>query len=155
MVRSRILLVLCAAAAMAAPHGAWAADLICQFRAKGLSLAFGTLDPSSNLSVTKPVVASTTFADMAGDCQGGNMTIAIQGGATSRQLVKGADTIDYTISGLPITLARPGNAPGGNPAAGYTTWFAAGQIQATIAWSAYADKPAGLYTDTITVVVTP
>ncbi len=133
---------------------AWAADGNCQFRAKGLSLNFGTLDPSSNAAVNQPVVATTTFANMAGDCQGGTMTISVVG-SSSRQLTKGADTINYTITGMPITMARPGNAPPGNPGSGYATWFAPGQIQGTIAWSAYANAPAGTYTDTVSIQVTP
>ena len=134
---------------------AWAADTTCGFRAKGLGMNFGALDPSINSSVTKPVVAATTFANMAGDCTGAApMTISIQGGATSRQLTKGGDTIAYTISGLPISLARPGNAPPGKPNTGWSTWLT-GAITATVQWSAYANAPAGNYTDAVTIEVNP
>lgn len=132
-----------------------AADTVCQFRAKGLDLNFGTLDPSINVPAPAPVVATTTFANMAGDCTGtGNMTISMVG-STSRQLVNGANTIDYTITGLPIYLPKPGNAPPGNPGNGYTAWFAPNQIQGTIQWSAYADAPAGNYSDSITISINP
>jgi hypothetical protein len=133
----------------------WAADTVCQFRAKGLDLDFGTLDPSINVPGSAPVVATTTFANMAGDCTStGNMTISIVGPA-SRQLVSGANTINYTITGFPISLPKPGNAPPGNPGNGYTAWFAPNQIQGTIQWSAYADAPAGIYTDSITISINP
>jgi hypothetical protein len=134
----------------------WAVDGSCMFRAKGLSLNFGVLDPSISAAVNKPVVASTTFADMAGDCRPTNttMTISIQGSAL-RQLVNGANTIDYVITGLPITLNRPGNAPPGNPANGFTTWFAPAQIEGIIQWNAYADVPAGDYLDSVTILITP
>lgn len=144
---------------MAAPSflsaPSWAADAVCQFQARGLNLNFGALDPSSNASTNYPVVAATTFANMAGDCTGtGNMTISIVGSA-SRQLVSGANTINYTITGFPISLPKPGNAPQGNPGSGYISWFAPNQIQGTIQWSAYADAPAGIYSDSVTISVTP
>lgn len=133
----------------------WAADAVCQFRAKGLDLNFGILDPSINVPVPAPVVATTTFANMAGDCTApGTMTISIVGSST-RQLVSGANTIEYTITGLPISLPKPGNAPPGKPESGYTTWFAPNQIQGIIQWSAYANAPAGIYTDSITVSINP
>jgi hypothetical protein len=133
-----------------------AADTVCNFRAKGLSLNFGTLDPSSGFNITKPVTVATTFANMAGDCTGGgNMTVSLIG-SSSRQLVFGSNTIDYTITGFPISLPRPGNAPPGNPGNGYATWFTpGGQLQGTILWSAYADAPAGTYFDSITISVNP
>ena len=132
-----------------------AADTTCGFRARGLSLVFGTLDPSSGANVTKPITVATTFANTAGDCTGaGNMTISVVG-SSSRQLVSGSNTINYTITGLPVSLPKPGNAPNGNPAAGYTTWFTPGQLQGSILWSAYADAPAGNYSDSITISVNP
>jgi hypothetical protein len=148
-------LLFCVVAPSFFSSASWAADTVCQFRAKGLALNFGTLDPSINVPVPAPVVATTTFANMAGDCTGtGDMTISIVGPA-SRQLVSGASTIDYTITGLPISLPKPGNAPPGNPGSGYTAWFAPNQIQGTIQWSAYADAPAGNYSDSITISINP
>lgn len=133
-----------------------AADLVCNFRARGLSLNFGTLNPSIVQDITSPVTVATTNANMAGDCTPpGNMTISLVG-SSSRQLVNGANKIDYTISGLPITLPKPGNAPPGNPGSGYVTWFTPGpQLQGTILWAAYADAPAGNYSDSVTISINP
>ena len=150
------LAVAAAAALLAQP--AWAKDTICGFRARGLDLNFGTLNPSVNADVRAPLVTLSTFADQAGDCQTGNMTVSVSGG-NSRQMsgggVNGTGTINYTIVGLPVTLARPGNAPVGNPASGYVNWFTTGQVEGVIQWSAFADVPAGSYTDSFTVVVNP
>lgn len=133
-----------------------AADRICNFRAKGLVLNFGLLNPSIAQNVSQPITVATTNADMAGDCVGnGNMTISISG-SNSRQLVSGINTINYTISGLPISLPQPGNAPKNNPDIGYITWFtAASQLQGNIVWSAFADAPAGNYSDSVTILINP
>jgi len=132
----------------------FAKDTFCNFRAKGLSLNFGVLNPSIVQDISKPITVATTFADQAGDCvKPGDMTIDVVGSKT-RQLTNGANTINYTISGLPIKLPRPGNASG-NSGNGYATWFTLGQLQGTILWSAYADAPAGTYSDSITISVNP
>lgn len=135
---------------------AYAADTVCNFRARGLSLNFGVLNPSIVQDIIQPVTVATTFANMAGDCTGGgNMTISIVG-PSSRQLVSGINSINYSILGLPISLPRPGNAPNGNPASGYATWFTPGpQLQGNLLWSAFADAPAGNYSDTVTISVNP
>ena len=132
----------------------FAADTICSFRARGLSLNFGLIDPSVGLNISRPITIVVTNANQAGDCVGGNMTISIVG-SSSRQLVSGVNIIDYTVSGFPITLPRPGNAPPGNPAPGYINWFAPGQLQGTILWPAFANAPAGTYVDSITLQVNP
>ena len=132
----------------------WARDTSCRFRAAGLTLNFGALDPSSNATITKPVVVSTTNANMAGDCTTGPMTVSMQG-STSRQLVNGANTINYTFSNIQASLAAPGNSPPGQPNTGWAAWFTPGQFQGVIQGAAYADAPAGNYTDSITITVTP
>lgn len=133
----------------------FAADNVCNFRAKGLSLNFGLINPSIVQDISRPIAVATTFANEAGDCTGaGNMTISIVG-SSSRELVNGTNKINYTISGFPISLPRPGNAPPGNPGVGYVTWFTPGQLQGTILWSAYADAPAGNYVDNVTLSVNP
>lgn len=140
---------------LAAVSVVFAADTVCNFRAKGLSLNFGLINPSIVQDISRPITVVTTFANEAGDCTGaGNMTISIVG-SNSRQLFNGANTINYTISGLPIALPRPGNAPNGKPGVGYATWFTPGQLQGTILWSAYADAPAGNYVDNVTLSVNP
>lgn len=133
-----------------------AADRVCNFRAKGLSLNFGVLNPSVVQNITQPVTVATTFADMAGDCIGsGNMTISVSG-SNSRQLVSGPNTINYTITGLPISLPQPGNAPNNNPSLGYVTWFTpSSQLQGNILWSAFANAPAGNYSDSVTILINP
>lgn len=140
-------------ACVLAPAGA--ADTVCGFRGHGLSLNFGILDPSSGANITKPLTVATTFADMAGDCTGaGSMTIGLVG-SSSRQLKFGSSTINYTIAVPSISLPKPGNAPPGNPGNGYVTWFTPGQLQGTVLWSAYADAPAGSYSDSVTISVNP
>ncbi|MBC7547594.1 MAG: hypothetical protein H7224_02985 [Polaromonas sp.] len=133
----------------------FAADTVCNFRAKGLNLNFGIINPSIVQTIVRPITVATTFANQAGDCiVGGNMTVDIVGPST-RLLVNGINTISYTISGFPIVLPKPGNAPPGNPGTGYVTWFNPGQLQGTILWSAYADAPAGSYIDNVILSVTP
>ena len=133
----------------------YAADRVCNFRAKGLSLNFGLLNPSVVQNITRPVTVATTFADFAGDCVGSNMTISVSG-SSSRQLVSGTNTINYTILGLPISLPQPGNAPNNNPSIGFVTWFTpVSQLQGNILWSAFADAPAGNYSDSVTILVNP
>lgn len=140
----------CITAATLAPSPAWAAAF-CVFRGSGLGLSFGTLDPSSNAAANQAVVATATFANMAGDCNPTNQTmqIFITDGASSRQLTgPGGNVIAYTISGFPITLNRPGNN-------NWATWFTAGQITGTIAWAAYADAPAGTYSEAVSITINP
>lgn len=133
----------------------FAADLLCNFRAKGLNLSFGLINPSIAQTISSPIVVQTAFANQAGDCNGGgNMTVSIVG-STTRQLVSGANTINYTISGFPIALPKPGNAPPGNPGSGYVTWFTPGQLQGTILWNDYANAPAGSYTGNFTISIDP
>ena len=133
----------------------FAADTVCNFRARGLNLSFGMIDPSIVQTISKPITVQTTFANQAGDCVvGGNMTMSIVG-SSSRQLVNGVNTINYSISGFPIVLPKPGNAPNGNPGSGFVAWFTPGQLQGTILWSDYADAPAGNYLDNITISVNP
>lgn len=150
----RLLLALAVGLSLGLP--AWAADASCQFRARGLSINFGALDPSSPTAVTVPVVSSTSFANMAGDCDtAGSMSITLVGSATRQLIGPGGGSISYTITGLPVSLPKPGNAPPGNPGSGYVAWFAPGQLQASIQASAYADAPAGSYSDSVTVSISP
>jgi spore coat protein U-like protein len=150
MKRPPIWFFCCIAAATLVPSSAWAAAF-CLFQGAGLGLNFGTLDPSSNSAATNPVVATASLANMAGDCNPTNQTmqISITDGASSRQLTgPGGNVIAYSISGFPITLNRPGNNQ-------WATWFTAGQITGTIAWAAYADAPAGTYTETVSITINP
>lgn len=155
MKRMPFLIPCCIAIATLCPLPAWSGQT-CSFRApSGLSLNFGDLDPSVQAPV-RAWMTSSTLANMAGDCAGGtpNMVISINGLST-RQLVQGTASITYTITGFPIQLPKPGNnAPVGSNV-GWVTWFAGTQIEGQIQWSAFADAPAGLYTDNVTIDVTP
>lgn len=157
MKRRPLWLFCCITAATLVASPAWAAGT-CSFRGAGLGLGFGTLDPSSNSAATQPVVATASFANMAGDCTptGSTMQIFITDGASSRQLTgPGGNVISYSISGFPITLNRPGNNSPAGSSNGWATWFTAGQITGTIAWAAYANAPAGTYTETVSITINP
>ena len=136
------------------PVQVFAADLLCSFRSKALSLNFGLIDPSIAQTISNTITVLNAFANEAGDCNGGgNMTFSLAGSNTF-QLVSGANVIKYTISGFPIALPQPGNASG-NSGKGYVTWFAPGQLQGTILWNDYANSPAGSYTGNFTITVDP
>jgi hypothetical protein len=135
---------------------AYAKDISCSFKTTSLGalrLSFGFLDPSNRAQfpLVRPVTTFTTNGNEVGDCNAGpglNMVINVEGG-TSRTLTNGAGgTIAYTLSGFPITLARPGNNK-------YTDFIAAGAPTGTIQWSAVADARAGGYSDSVTLSVTP
>lgn len=133
----------------------FAADLVCNFRARGLNLSFGSIDPSIAQTILSPITVQTALANQAGDCNGGgNMTFSLVG-STTLQMVSGPNTINYTVSGFPITLPKPGNAPPGNPGNGYVTWFTPGQLMGTILWNDYANAPVGSYTGNLTIAVDP
>lgn len=115
-------------------------------------MSFGTLDPSSNANVTVPVQAAVANANRVGDCQnGGGNTLQItadngQWFSGSRRLknLTSADFIDYSLTGLPLTLSRPGN-----------NVYVIFTFNGTVAGSAYANAPAGNYSDTVLITVTP
>ncbi len=76
------------------------------------------------------------------------MVVDVVGG-TSRTLSNGTGgTIAYTLSGFPLSLARPGNNQ-------YTNFIAAGAPSGTITYAAVANARAGSYTDTVQISVTP
>lgn len=135
----------------------WAApaaarDGICDWKASGsFSLSFGAIDPSNSAAfpLTRAMTTVTTNANMVGDCNGGpTMVIDVVGG-TSRTLSNGSGgTIAYSLSGFPLTLARPGNNQ-------FVNFVAAGAPSGTIAYSSVAGAPVGFYTDTVRISVTP
>ena len=142
------LLLLCITASALSPSPAWS-GLTCAFRASAaLRIDFPELDPSNTGTVTAAMTSPTTQGEEAGDCKNGTpetMTIQVQGGS-NRVLTFGANTIAYSITNLPKTLAKPGNNT-------WVNWMSGvgGQIQ----WSAFRDAPAGTYTDTVTIEITP
>lgn len=125
-------------------------DLDCQFQAKGLSMGFGMLDPSSGVDVIAAVSAFTLDANKAGDCVAAvTMTIVGDNGlhfSGSRRLKNntGTDFIPYSLVGLPFSSSGPGNKT-----------FLAFTFNGSILGSAYANASAGSYSDTILVSVTP
>lgn len=147
--RAPLFVLACVGALMLAPVPAHAKDTACGFQATGLRLAFGNLDPSNAVQVVRTVQAVNAGAGNVGDCSAvaGTLTISVVG-ATSRQLSNGAGgTIPYTLAGFPITMGQPGNRAYVN--------FLSAALTGTIAAGAYADAPAGTYTDTVTLSVTP
>lgn len=128
---------------------AFSRDLLCGFQAKGLSMSFGALDPSSNLTVTVPVSASTFNANTAGDCQLVTMTISGNDGLNfsgSRRLknAAGTDFIPYSLVGLPLNSAAPGNSR-----------YPVFTFNGVVAGNAYANASAGSYSDTVVISVNP
>lgn len=104
--------------------------------------------------MSKPITVGTTNANQAGDCTV-TMTIDVVGSSSRQMVGPGGATIAYTIAGLPIRMPGPGNSPPGRPNTGWATWFGPGQLTGTIQPSAYVDAPAGNYTDSVTIRVTP
>lgn len=132
-----------------APPPAAASGNNCLFQAKGLSLSFGSLNPSSNLNVSVPAVAVTLNANRAGDCAPGQ-TMVISGDqglhASGTRRLKRTTSNDY----IAYTLAFPPNQSGpGN--SNYVPFV----IMGTVLSSAYASAPAGSYADSVVISVNP
>ena len=148
-----IFLLLCRVASLAlmgVAMPAYSGDKICGFQAKGLSINFGTLNPSTGADVTTAVSASTLNADKAGDCVS-SVTMKIDGDnglnfSGSRRLknAAGTDFIPYSLAGLPQSSPGPGNNR-------YQTFT----FNGIILGSAYANASAGSYSDTVIISVTP
>lgn len=145
-------LAICAAAFMIPWAPARAADLVCGFQATGgLSLSFGILDPSAAVTVSIPVAAVSLNSDKAGDCQPASQTFTISAdnglyfsGGSRRMKSAAGDFIPYTLTAVPFTQARPGNNK-----------YVAFTFNGVVTASAYQDAPAGYYSDTVTISVTP
>ena len=148
--KNRLLLRLLMVVLLGAVLPAFAKDRICDFQALGLSISFGALDPSTGNNAQAVVSAATLNADKAGDCDKQvTMTIAAGNGQNysgSRRLTNaaGTDFIPYSLIGLPISTPGPGNNI-------FTTFT----FQGVILWNAYANAPAGSYSDTVMISVTP
>lgn len=143
-----LCLLATALVALAAPVSA--RDMTCVFQARGLSMSFGALDPSSGSNATAVMSASTLNADKAGDCvKQVMMTIEGDAGQSfsgSRRLrnASGTDFIPYTLVGVPISSAGPGN-----------NQYSSFKFSGLILWNAYANASAGSYSDTVMISVTP
>lgn len=117
----------------------------CSFRAKGLTMSFGNLNPASGSNV----LVAVSGASSAGDCANGQtMTISGDNGLNfngSRNLRSGTgDLIAYSLVGLPQSRRAPGNGK-----------FAPFTFDGAILWSDYANAPAGAYSDTVIISVSP
>lgn len=127
---------------------AFAADSTCAFRGGGASLGFGTLDPSVASTVTVPVTLGTLDV---GDCNPKTQTLTITAdngqnfGGGSRRMSNGSGGfIAYSLSGLPLTMNRPGN-----------NTYAIFTFSGTVLSAAYENATAGSYSDSIIISVTP
>lgn len=122
----------------------------CQFEATGLILAFGNLDPSNAVQKVQVVQAQNVGAGSVGDCNTVGVTMSVQiVGSSSRSMSNGAGgVIPYTLAGFPVTgITQPGNNK-------YVNFLSVG-VAGTIAAGSYADAPAGTYSDTVTISVSP
>jgi spore coat protein U-like protein len=134
--------------AVAAP--AFGSGNNCVFQAHGLSMGFGALDPSSGGNVNVTVQASTLNANKWGDCAPGqSMSLSADNGLNfsgSRRLkrVGSSDFIAYSLSALPTGVAGPSNGI-------YQTFTFNGAVLG----ASYANAPAGNYSDTVVISVTP
>ena len=139
-----VLLLACSAPA-SANNGS------CEFRSTGLALNFGALDPSNAVQVVRAVQPVNAGANEAGNCRNLTMDLSVVG-ASSRQLTETATgaTIPYTLAGLPLSIPAPGN----NQYVNFLT-YAPGGLAGIISSGTYADAPAGTYTDTVTISVSP
>lgn len=145
--KARLVPSLLVAALLQVAPLAFAKDSNCQFRARGLSMNFGALDPSSGSNVAAGLSAATLGADQAGDCQQLTMTIdgdSGQNGTRRLRNAAGTDFIPYALVGLPAAMPAPGNTK-------YTTFSFSGMIL----WNSYANATAGSYSDTVIISVTP
>lgn len=149
---SRLLraIALVVTTALGSASTAYASGNNCSFQARGLTLNFGTLNPASLLDARAPISASALNADKAGDCAPvQTMQITINGG-TTRYLKNGAgDLISYTLVGF---VTNPSGQSNGN----YVNFLAPTGAFGNIAWSDYANAPAGNdYADMVTITVSP
>ena len=117
----------------------------CLFQSKGLSMSFGTLNPSSG----RDIVVAVSGANTVGDCAPGQ-TLTISGdngrnfnGSRNMRSTAG-DLIPYSLIGLPQSRRGPGNGV-----------YARFTFDGAVAWSAYANAPSGTYTDTVIISVSP
>jgi spore coat protein U-like protein len=138
-----------ATALLAVPGPAWSNGNSCGFQAKGLSMSFGSLDPSSGANITRSVNAATLNANRVGDCSAGQ-TMQVSGGngqyfgGGSRRMSNGSDFIRYSLS-LPLSgLPGPGNGT-----------YVAFTFNGTVLGTDYANASAGTYSDTVVITVSP
>ena len=148
--KKRTYLPLAAAAALlTVPISAFSNGNSCAFQARGLSMSFGLLDPSSGANVTSSASAATLNANRVGDCSAGQ-TMTVSGGpgqyfaGGSRRLSNGSDFIRYSLALPTAGMPGPGN---GN--------YIAFTFNGTVLGADYQNASAGSYSDTVVITVTP
>lgn len=106
----------------------------------GGTAAFGNLDPAGaggvSATISDPQVTCTNGAPYAITDDKG-----INGGGTAYKMAKGTDLITYSLS-----YTASGTGTGGAVSIG---------LAASVAQVDYQNKPAGNYSDTVTLTVTP
>lgn len=119
----------------------------CLFQAVGtMTLDFGTIDPSSSASAVATVTPGTVAT--IGDCTNGTMAVTADNGSNFSGGRRLADTakanfIAYTLT-LPASQPRPGNAT-------YVPLL----ITGTILPADFQNAPAGGYSDSVVITVSP
>ena len=149
VVRRRPLLARCAAtvAVLLACTSAQAVNGNCEFRVVGtMSMSFGTIDPSS----TTAAIATITPGQVAqiGSCRNVTMSVTADQGRNfsgSRRLALGAGA-----AFIPYSLTLPANRPG----PGNNNWVDL-EITGTIAPADFQNAPAGVYSDSVVITVSP
>lgn len=117
----------------------------CNFQARGMSLGF-PMNPSDGSNVTASALAATTNADKWGGCSNAAMTMTADNGMNfsgRRRMSNGSAFIPYSL-----TLPANGSGPTGN---GYVAFTLTG----TVLGADYKDAPAGTYSDSVQLTVSP
>jgi len=119
----------------------------CAFQARGLNLGFGSLDPSAAANKTVAATVGTANADRWGSCSNQTMVMTATTGLNPsggvRRMTNGSAFISYSL-----TLPPNATGPAGN---GYVQFILSGTVLA----SDYIDAPAGSYSDTVLITVSP
>ena len=118
----------------------------CNFQAKGLTLAFGFLNPSIGTNVSVSATATTLNANNWGGCSNQTMSMSADNGLHffgTRRMSNGTAFISYS-------LTLPANATGPT-ANGFVSFILTGTVLGT----SYIDAPAGSYSDSVQITVTP
>lgn len=138
-----------AVALLGLPPSVWSNGNSCGFQAKGLSMNFGSLDPSSGANVTRAISAATLNANRAGDCAPGQTMVVSGGngqnfGGGSRRMSNGTSFIRYSLALPTAGQSGPGN---GN--------YIAFTFNGTVLGTDYENASAGSYSDTVVITVSP
>jgi len=119
----------------------------CAFQARGMELLFGVLDPSAAANKTAPATVISLNADRWGSCSNQTMSMTATTGLYAsggvRRMSNGSAFIPYAL-----TLPANATGPAGN---GYVQFV----ISGTVLGSDYIDAPAGSYSDTVLITVSP